>query len=110
VGSAMTEADTATAIAVGESFADELVSAGADVVGVGEIGIGNTTAAAALVCALTGSTPEATVGRGTGIDDAVRRRKIQVVTDALHLHRASGRPPLEGLAALGGLEIAGMAG
>jgi nicotinate-nucleotide--dimethylbenzimidazole phosphoribosyltransferase len=110
LGSAMTETDTATAIAMGESLADELVSAGADVVGVGEIGIGNTTAAAALVCALTGSTPDATVGRGTGIDDAVRRRKVQVVTDALALHRSWGKPPLEVLAALGGFEIAAMVG
>ena len=76
----------------------------------GEIGIGNTTAAAALVSVFTGADPEITCGRGTGIDDRTRARKVQVVRDALALHRPRADDPVGTLAAVGGLEIAAIAG
>jgi nicotinate-nucleotide--dimethylbenzimidazole phosphoribosyltransferase len=84
---------------------------GADLVGLGEIGIGNTTAAAALVCAFAGASPEEVVGPGTGVDGAARARKVAVVADALRRH-GPPRPgdPLATAAALGGAELLAMAG
>jgi nicotinate-nucleotide--dimethylbenzimidazole phosphoribosyltransferase len=99
------------AMAVGGAVAAEAIAAGALLLGAGEIGIGNTTAAAALVCAFTGAAPDAIVGSGTGLDEAARQRKVAVVTDALRRHRAeAATDPLATLASLGGLEIAAMAG
>jgi nicotinate-nucleotide--dimethylbenzimidazole phosphoribosyltransferase len=79
----------------------------------GDMGIGNTTASAALVCAFTGAAPEAATGRGTGVDDRTWERKVAVVTRAVR--RLPGPPstPEEALAVLaeiGGLEHAALAG
>jgi nicotinate-nucleotide--dimethylbenzimidazole phosphoribosyltransferase len=95
---------------VGERIADELSARGVELAAVGEIGIGNTTAAAALVSVFTGATPEETCGRGAGIDDAARARKIAVVEEALRRHAPRRERPLDALAAVGGLEIAAMVG
>jgi nicotinate-nucleotide--dimethylbenzimidazole phosphoribosyltransferase len=99
---AMTAEEVAKALADGEALADELE---ADVVGLGEMGIGNTTAAAALTSALLGLVPELVCGRGTGLDDEGVLRKIDVVRRAVALH-ADADP----LTALGGFEIAFLAG
>jgi nicotinate-nucleotide--dimethylbenzimidazole phosphoribosyltransferase len=107
---ALTPAETHAALAVGQRTAADLIASGAEAVAIGEIGIGNTTSAAALICALTGHRPEQVVGSGTGITQSIRQRKIEVVAAALDLHRPAARPPLEVLAALGGLEIAAMVG
>jgi nicotinate-nucleotide--dimethylbenzimidazole phosphoribosyltransferase len=107
---AMTREDAERAMAVGERAADELVDQGAALLGTGEVGIGNTTSAAALVCAITGAAPTDLVGRGTGIDEATRARKIAVVQDALRLHRPDPNDPVGLLAALGGLELAATVG
>jgi nicotinate-nucleotide--dimethylbenzimidazole phosphoribosyltransferase len=109
VAPAMTVEEASAALAAGEHVAAEVIAAGAGIVGVGEIGIGNTTAAAALICAFTGRPPAEVVGRGTGVDEAIRQRKVEVVADALALHAGSASP-LERLARLGGFEIAAMAG
>jgi len=77
----------------------------------GDMGIGNTTASAAIVCALTGLDPDAVVGRGTGVDDAGLERKRHAVREALRVNSdAIARGPVETLAAVGGLEIAGLVG
>ncbi len=107
---AMSEAEVHAAMAVGQRVADEAFVRGARLAAVGEIGIGNTTAAAALVSVFAGASPEETCGRGTGIDDATLARKVDVVRDALALHRASPADPLDALGALGGLEIAALVG
>ncbi len=73
------------------------------------MGIGNTTAAAALTAFFTGSPAAAVTGRGTGVDDAGLARKLEVVEQALALHRGAA-DPLEALARLGGLEIAALTG
>jgi len=99
---AMTAEEVAKALADGEALVDELE---ADVVGLGEMGIGNTTAAAALTSALLGLVPELVCGRGTGLDDEGVLRKIDVVRRAVALH-ADADP----LTALGGFEIAFLAG
>jgi nicotinate-nucleotide--dimethylbenzimidazole phosphoribosyltransferase len=91
----------------------DLASAAAcefDIVALGEMGIGNTTAASALLCAFTGATPEEAVGRGAGLDDAGLHRKREVVSAALTLHKPDPRDPLSVIAAFGGFEIAMMAG
>jgi nicotinate-nucleotide--dimethylbenzimidazole phosphoribosyltransferase len=110
LGPAMSEADAEAGLAAGIALAGELRSRGIRVVATGDMGIGNTTAAAALACVFTGRSPEAITGRGTGIDDEGLRRKIDVVTRALERHRPDAGAPLATLAALGGFEIAGLAG
>jgi nicotinate-nucleotide--dimethylbenzimidazole phosphoribosyltransferase len=110
LGPAMATSEAVQALGVGEQIAGEAIRAGAGIVGVGEIGIGNTTASAALICALTGGCPDEVVGPGTGVDEAVRHRKIEVVRCALQLHTSVARPPVDLLAAIGGLEIAAMVG
>jgi nicotinate-nucleotide--dimethylbenzimidazole phosphoribosyltransferase len=107
---AMSDGDVQSALAVGSRVADEMHGRGTHLAAVGEIGIGNTTSAAALVSVLTGAAPEDTCGRGTGIDDATRARKIAVVRDALRLHAVGPGDPLDALAAVGGIEIAAMVG
>jgi nicotinate-nucleotide--dimethylbenzimidazole phosphoribosyltransferase len=82
----------------------------ADIAGVGEMGIGNTTSASALFCALCGVAPGEAVGRGAGLDEAGVHRKAAVIERALALHSASLNDPVSALAALGGFEIAMMAG
>jgi nicotinate-nucleotide--dimethylbenzimidazole phosphoribosyltransferase len=111
VGPAMTSAQAAAALEVGIEVALDLVAGGARILVTGDMGIGNTTAAAALIAALTGHSPGAVTGRGTGIDDAALAHKVAVVERALALHApAIAAGPLPLLAALGGLEIAALAG
>jgi nicotinate-nucleotide--dimethylbenzimidazole phosphoribosyltransferase len=86
------------------------LAADADVFVAGEIGIANTTVAAALACALYGGAAADWVGRGTGVDDAGLARKADVVVRGLARHYAVLGDPLEVLAALGGREIAAMTG
>ncbi len=109
-GPAMTPDETTRALEVGIEIARELANSGATLIGIGEMGIANSTPAAALLCALTAIPPDAIVGRGTGLDDAGVRRKIEVVTRALEIHRAATASGESILAALGGFEIAAMAG
>ena len=107
---AMSAAETEAALSAGAQQARLAVEAGANLLIAGEMGIGNTTPSAALICQLAGFSPAAIVGRGTGIDDTRWQHKCQVVEQALL--RVSGRQltPLETLAELGGLEIAAMTG
>ncbi len=76
----------------------------------GDMGIGNTTAAAAVACALLNVEPERMVGRGAGLDDAGLQRKRAVVREALEKHRPDPQDPLDVLHKVGGFEIAGLAG
>ena len=83
---------------------------GADIIAAGEMGIGNTTSAAAIVAAVTGRPPRAVTGRGTGIDDAHHERKVEAIERALALHRPDPRDGIDLLSAVGGLEIGVLAG
>ena len=85
-------------------------AADGDLLGAGEMGIGNSTAAAALLCAFTGADPHEAAGRGTGLDDAGVARKADVIARALALHRPDAADAIGTLAALGGFEIAAIAG
>ncbi len=90
-------------MAVGARVADDLLARGSTLAGVGEIGIGNTTAGAALVACFTGIDAAAACGRGTGIGDDTLAHKIEVVSDALALHQPRRDDPLGAIAAVGGL-------
>ncbi len=106
---ALTLEEAVAAVEAGRRLVVEEAAAGLDVACTGDLGIGNTTASAALVCRLLRLPPERVVGRGTGLDDAGLAHKREVVGRALGRHaRADG--PLAVLAALGGLEIAGLVG
>lgn len=107
-GPAMTEAEVLAAFEVGRSVAGDAVARGAGCLVTGDMGIGNTTAAAALIAACTGGNPAALTGRGTGIDDDMLGRKVEVVEAAVA--RSRGMRPLPLLAEIGGLEIAALAG
>jgi nicotinate-nucleotide--dimethylbenzimidazole phosphoribosyltransferase len=102
---AMSRAQAEDAIAVGMAHAES-----ADVIGAGEMGIGNSTSAAALLSALSGLDPRETAGRGTGLDDTGVTHKVDVIRRALALHGPGLTDPIGVLAALGGFEIAAIAG
>lgn len=109
-GPAMTVAQARAAIEAGITVAGDLAQRGIGLIGLGEMGIANTTSASALTAALTGAPSAPMVGRGTGIDDAALAHKRAVVERALQTNRDRCESPLETLAALGGFEIAGLAG
>ncbi len=92
------------------AFGMEAIAGGTDLLAVGEMGIGNTTVAAAIYAALYGGAPEAWVGRGTGVDDAGYARKVEAVTGALARHAGHLDDPLEVLRRLGGRDVAAIAG
>jgi nicotinate-nucleotide--dimethylbenzimidazole phosphoribosyltransferase len=107
---AMTLDEARAALEVGISVAGALVDGGARCLITGDMGIANTTPAAALLAAFTGADAAAVTGRGTGIDDETHARKVAVVAGALIRHAPDPRQPLATLAALGGLEHAALAG
>lgn len=111
-GPAMSVADCQKAVETGIRLANEAAAAGARCLGLGEMGIGNTTPSTALFCAYLGFTPLEIAGPGAGLDPAGVRKKAEVVRKALWANDAavSGGDPLEILAALGGFEIATLAG
>lgn len=110
VGPAMSRAQAIDGLLRGARVAADLCDAGAAVLGLGEMGIANTTASSALAAVFTGLDPEELTGRGTGIDDATRTHKIQVIRDALAINEIDRSDPISALAAVGGFEIAGLAG
>lgn len=109
-GAAMSRELCAQAVLVGVEAAREAAERGVQLIGTGEMGIGNTTAAAALTAAFTDVPAEMVVGSGTGLDSAGVAHKASVVRRALAVNEARCSDPLGTLAALGGLEIAALAG
>jgi nicotinate-nucleotide--dimethylbenzimidazole phosphoribosyltransferase len=107
---AMLEDEVRGAVGAGLQEAHLAASDAVDLLAAGEMGIGNTTAAAALMAALLPCDPAGVVGRGTGVDDATLERKAAVVSGALRNHSKACATPLGALAAVGGLEIAAMCG
>lgn len=105
-GPAMSDDDLLAALQTGWNAVDPA----ADLLVVGEMGIGNTTPAAALACALLGGEAADWTGRGTGVDDAGLANKTRVVAEGVALHGPQIRDGVDALAALGGREIAAMAG
>jgi nicotinate-nucleotide--dimethylbenzimidazole phosphoribosyltransferase len=109
-GPAMTREQAEAALTAGIEVARDLVAAGNRCLVTGDMGIANTTASAALICAFTGIDPAEATGRGTGIDAATYARKIDVVCRGLALHKPDPDDPVGVLAAVGGFEHAALAG
>jgi len=108
---AMTRFEARQALLTGARvFDEEFARAPISIVGLGEMGIANTTSASAIVCAVTGISPRAAAGRGTGLDDCGLEHKIKVLSKVLAMHEIDGRDGLEVLRTFGGFEIAGIAG
>ncbi|WP_093801809.1 nicotinate-nucleotide--dimethylbenzimidazole phosphoribosyltransferase [Streptomyces sp. Wb2n-11] len=109
-GPALTHEEVLAAIEVGIETARDLVAAGNKALLTGEMGIANTTVSAALVAVYTGLDPAEITGRGTGINDEMHARKVDVVRRALELHQPDPADPIGVLAAVGGLEHAALVG
>lgn len=107
---AMSRTEAIQAIQVGIDLAMEAAREGIGLIGTGEMGIGNTTPSAAIAAVMTGRAVAEVTGRGTGIDEAGRAKKIQVIQEALDQHRPDRADALDVVAKVGGLEIAGLAG
>lgn len=109
---AMSPEECEQAIGIGREQVQRAQADGVEVLGIGEMGIGNTTSASCLLAVLCGFSPAEAVGRGTGVSDAVLTRKIDVVSRAIERHSAaaSGEPGLYWLQVVGGFEIAAMTG
>jgi nicotinate-nucleotide--dimethylbenzimidazole phosphoribosyltransferase len=109
-GAAMTHDEAVRCVALGIQLAQQAAAENVFLLGAGDMGIGNTSSAAAILCALTGAAPRAVVGRGTGIDDNALAKKIAVIEAALVLNRPDAQDPLDVLAKVGGLEIGAITG
>lgn len=107
---ALTRDEARAALEVGIEAANAAIDAGADVLLTGEMGIGNTTPASALIAVFSRLHVTTVTGRGAGADDDMLTRKVRVIDDALTLHRPDPADPLGVLAAVGGLEHAALAG
>lgn len=108
---AMTKEQMLLAIKNGiEIFLDAYNEKPIDIVGLGEMGIGNTTSATAIICAITGINPAKIAGRGTGIDNKGLKHKIKIIKKALDFHAPNSLDGFEILQKIGGFEIAGIAG
>jgi len=109
-GPAMSPAQVQAAIEVGIGVAGDLVAQGNRLLVVGDMGIANTTASAALISVFTGLDVAAVTGRGTGIDDAMLVHKVAVIETAIRINAATVKDPIAALAGVGGFEHAAMVG
>jgi nicotinate-nucleotide--dimethylbenzimidazole phosphoribosyltransferase len=110
-GPAMDRKDAIRSIEAGIEIVNELLADGpVDMLGTGDMGIGNTTPSSAVIAAFSGIAVDKLTGRGTGIDDAALANKIRIIEKALDLHRPDASDPLGVLAKVGGFEIGGLAG
>jgi nicotinate-nucleotide--dimethylbenzimidazole phosphoribosyltransferase len=109
-GPAMSREHALAGLEAGAALAEELTVAGAGIIATGDMGIGNTTAAAAVAAALLPAEPEAVCGRGTGVDDSGLSRKVDAVRAALRVNGPDRGDPVGVLAAVGGFELALLAG
>ncbi|WP_028610935.1 nicotinate-nucleotide--dimethylbenzimidazole phosphoribosyltransferase [Paenibacillus harenae] len=107
---AMTREEALLAILAGIEIVEQQVQQGYRLFATGEMGIGNTTASAALTTVLTGLRPEKSVGRGTGINDESWKNKVAVVKRAIEVNGPDPSDPVDVLAKVGGAEIAGLVG
>jgi nicotinate-nucleotide--dimethylbenzimidazole phosphoribosyltransferase len=109
-GPAMTRDEALAAIKVGIELAGQASAEGVAMVGTGEMGIGNTTPSSAIIAALSGMPVWEVTHRGTGISESALENKIRVIELGLAINRPDPKDPLDVLAKVGGLEIAGIAG
>lgn len=107
IGPAMTARQARQALDLGREVALAEIERGLDILAVGEMGIGNTTSASAIIAAVTGRSPAEVTGRGTGVDDAQLAHKITVIERALQVNAPAAEKTLQ---KVGGFEIGAMAG
>ncbi|MBU3915353.1 nicotinate-nucleotide--dimethylbenzimidazole phosphoribosyltransferase [bacterium] len=108
---AMTREEAVQSIVNGIEIVEELLAKGpVDLLGTGDMGIGNTTPSSAIIAVFSGIEVRKLTGRGTGIDDTALENKINVIEKALRLHKPDPNDPLDVLAKVGGFEIGGLAG
>jgi nicotinate-nucleotide--dimethylbenzimidazole phosphoribosyltransferase len=109
-GPAMSRAVAVRAIESGIQLAFDLSAGGIGLIAVGDMGIGNTTAASAVTAVLTGTASHQVTGHGTGIDEARRKLKVDIIERGLDINQPDPRDPVDVLARVGGFEIGGLAG
>ncbi|MBU1998801.1 MAG: nicotinate-nucleotide--dimethylbenzimidazole phosphoribosyltransferase [Candidatus Omnitrophota bacterium] len=109
-GPAMTREEAIKSIETGIEIVEEEIVNGLDIVGTGEMGIGNTSSSSAITALFTKTEVSEVVGRGTGLDDAGLENKIQVIERALRINKPDPKDPLDVLSKVGGFEIGGLAG
>lgn len=107
---AMTRAQAEEAILIGAELARQAAKDGVSVIGVGEMGIGNTTTSSAVLCVLTGLTVEQVTGRGGGITDAAFIHKKEVIQTGIAMHQPDRNDPVDVLSKVGGFDLAAMCG
>lgn len=109
-GAAMSREEAIKSIEAGIHVFEYEIERGMDIVGVGDMGIGNTTSSSAITAAITGESVERVTGRGTGIDDRIFENKIKVIEQAIKLNKPHPKDAIDVLTKVGGFEIGGMAG
>ena len=109
-GAAMTRKQAIDAIEAGIAVIESQIAKGLDIVGTGEMGIGNTTAASAICAAFTGRSAADVTGKGTGIDEKQLLLKIEVINRALEINHPDSSDAIDVLSKVGGFEIGGLAG
>ncbi|BAU22491.1 nicotinate-nucleotide--dimethylbenzimidazole phosphoribosyltransferase [Caldimicrobium thiodismutans] len=107
---ALTREEALRCIEVGYELAKEAISEGYNLIGIGDMGIGNTTPSSAITAVITGRPVEEVTGRGTGINDHFFQRKIEVIKKAIALHKPNPEDPIDVLSKVGGAEIGACAG
>jgi nicotinate-nucleotide--dimethylbenzimidazole phosphoribosyltransferase len=106
----MSREEARRAVETGFEVAANLFRTGIDILGTGDMGIGNTTPAAAIGAVITGASLDEMVGRGTGVDDAGLERKMEAIRQAINVNRPKAQDGIDVLAKAGGFEIGGIAG
>jgi nicotinate-nucleotide--dimethylbenzimidazole phosphoribosyltransferase len=109
-GPAMSREQATHSIEAGMDLVEEELPNGIDILGTGDMGIGNTTPSSAITAAFTGADVGMVTGRGTGIDDEGWRRKVKVIEKALEINRPNAKDPIDVLSKVGGFEIGGIVG
>jgi len=107
---AMTKEEAIKCIEVGYELAKEAISKGYNLIGIGDMGIGNTTPSSAITAVITGRPVAEVTGRGTGINDHFYKKKIEVIQKALEIHKPNPEDPIDVLSKVGGTEIGACAG
>lgn len=109
-GPAMSRDEALRSIEAGIELVEEELSKGMDILGTGDMGIGNTTPSSAITAVITGADAAKVTGRGTGLDDEGWKRKVEVIQKTLDLNRPDPKDPIDVLSKVGGFEIGGIAG
>ena len=107
---AMTHNEAVKSIEAGIEIIEAEIAKGLDIVGTGDMGIGNTTASSAICAAITGKSVEKVTGRGAGLGNEQLAHKVKTIKQALALNNPDPRDPIDVLAKVGGFEIGGLAG